>query len=168
MARILTSLPKLNVIDKSGFSKISSLRIINGGLVYPAYRLARFFSMAYGQFWRNCAITVTDCFACYSPTRLQPNPTRVLGNLVRTESVIAFLRRKWDRELGYRLRKELWGFRENRMAVTFFYEWHDDSGQWYRSYGNELWEFAPSGLMVRRIASINDAPIHESDRQLRQ
>jgi len=92
----------------------------------------------------------------------------VLGNLVRTESVIAFLRRKWDRELGYRLRKELWGFRENRMAVTFFYEWHDDSGQWYRSYGNELWEFAPSGLMVRRIASINDAPIHESDRQLRQ
>ena len=81
--------------------------------------------------------------------------------------VTAFLERKWKRELDYRLRKELWGFRENRMAVTFFYEWHDDSGQWFRSYGNELWEFAPSGLMQRRIASINDAPIREEDRQLR-
>lgn len=81
--------------------------------------------------------------------------------------VEAFLERKWKRELDYRLRKELWGFRENRMAVTFFYEWHDESGQWFRSYGNELWEFAPSGLMQRRIASINDAPIREEDRQLR-
>ncbi len=81
--------------------------------------------------------------------------------------VIAFLERKWKRELNYRLRKELWGFRENRMAVTFFYEWHDDSGQWFRSYGNELWEFAPSGLMQRRIASINDLPIREDERQLR-
>jgi nuclear transport factor 2 (NTF2) superfamily protein len=81
-------------------------------------------------------------------------------------AVVAFLRRKWDRELDYRLRKELWGFRENRMAVAFFYEWHDDSGQWYRSYGNELWEFAPSGLMARRLASINDAPISEGERKL--
>jgi nuclear transport factor 2 (NTF2) superfamily protein len=80
--------------------------------------------------------------------------------------VIDFLRRKWQSEHGYRLRKELWGFRENRMAVTFFYEWHDDAGHWYRSYGNELWEFAPSGLMARRIASINDAPIREEERQL--
>jgi uncharacterized protein len=81
-------------------------------------------------------------------------------------AVVAFLRRKWDRELDYRLQKELWGFRENRMAVTFFYEWHDDNGQWYRSYGNELWEFALSGLMARRLASINDAPIRESERTL--
>jgi hypothetical protein len=81
--------------------------------------------------------------------------------------VIEFLKRKWNRELDYRLRKELWGFRENRMAVTFFYEWRDDSGNWYRSYGNELWEFEPSGLMARRIASINDAPIREEDRRLR-
>jgi nuclear transport factor 2 (NTF2) superfamily protein len=81
--------------------------------------------------------------------------------------VVAFLQRKWNRELDYRLRKELWGFRENRMAVTFFYEWHDDSGNWFRSYGNELWEFAPSGLMSRRIASINDAPIREEERRLR-
>ncbi len=81
--------------------------------------------------------------------------------------VEAFLERKWKRELDYRLRKELWGFRENRMAVTFFYEWRDESGQWFRSYGNELWEFAPSGLMQRRIASINDAVIREDERQLR-
>ena len=81
--------------------------------------------------------------------------------------VIALLERKWILELEYRLRKELWGFRENRMAVTFFYEWHDDSSQWYRSYGNELWEFDPSGLMARRLASINDAPIREEERRLR-
>ena len=86
--------------------------------------------------------------------------------LTGREQVLKFLRRKWDRELEYRLRKELWGFRENRMAVTFFYEWHDDSGQWHRSYGNELWEFAPSGLMARRIASINDMPILPDERLL--
>jgi hypothetical protein len=77
---------------------------------------------------------------------------------------VAFLTRKWARELDYRLIKELWGFRENRMAVRFAYEWHDDNGQWFRSYGNELWEFDPRGLMQRRIASINDAPIAEPDR----
>ena len=80
--------------------------------------------------------------------------------------ITAFLRRKWQRELDYKLRKELWGFRNNRMAVKFFYEWHDDSGQWFRSYGNELWEFAPSGLMQRREASINDLPIRPQDRTL--
>lgn len=81
-------------------------------------------------------------------------------------AVVEFLKRKWNRELGYRLKKELWGFRNNRMAVKFHYEWHDDSGQWFRSYGNELWQFAPSGLMERREASINDLPIKESERTL--
>lgn len=83
------------------------------------------------------------------------------------QQVVAFLTRKWNREIDYRLKKELWGFRNNRMAVKFFYEWRDDSGQWFRSYGNELWEFAPSGLMQRREASINDAPILNEDRILR-
>jgi nuclear transport factor 2 (NTF2) superfamily protein len=83
------------------------------------------------------------------------------------DEIKAFLRRKWSRELEYRLKKTLWGFRGNRMAVTFEYEWHDDSGQWFRSYGSELWEFDDTGLMRRRIASINDAPIAESDRRLR-
>ena len=80
--------------------------------------------------------------------------------------VVAFLTRKWARELDYKLKKELWGFRGNRMAVKFQYEWHDDSGNWFRSYGNELWEFAESGLMQRREASINDLPIAPADRQL--
>lgn len=86
--------------------------------------------------------------------------------LTGRDAVIQFLRRKWNRELDYRLKKELWGFRGNRMAVKFQCEWHDDSGNWYRSYGNELWEFAPSGLMQRREASINDLPIPESGRIL--
>lgn len=78
-----------------------------------------------------------------------------------------FLTRKWERELDYRLRKELWCFTGNRIGVTFRYEWHDASGQWFRSYGNELWEFDEKGLMERRIASINDAPITEEDREFR-
>ncbi len=82
------------------------------------------------------------------------------------DAIVEFLERKWRRELDYRLRKELWGFRNNRMAVKFQYEWHDDSGQWFRSYGNELWEFASSGLMQRREASINDMPIAETERVL--
>ncbi|MCW2529129.1 MAG: hypothetical protein JWM76_3989 [Pseudonocardiales bacterium] len=79
--------------------------------------------------------------------------------------ILAFLTRKWDRELDYVLRKSLWGFRENRMAVRFHYEWHDSAGQWVRSYGNELWEFDESGLMRRREASINDLAISESERR---
>lgn len=82
------------------------------------------------------------------------------------EAITLFLRRKWAKEHDYCLKKTLWGFRDNRMAVTFEYEWHDDAGQWYRSYGNELWEFDQDGLMRRRIASINDAPIHESERRV--
>jgi uncharacterized protein len=82
------------------------------------------------------------------------------------EQVKAFLQRKWARELDYRLRKELWAFTDNRIAVRFEYEWHDDSGQWYRSYGNEQWEFRADGLMQRRYASINDAPIAASERRL--
>jgi nuclear transport factor 2 (NTF2) superfamily protein len=81
------------------------------------------------------------------------------------EAIEAFLRRKWARELDYRLIKELWAFRDNRIAVRFAYEWHDDSGQWFRSYGNENWEFDGEGLMQRRIASINDAPIAERERR---
>ena len=81
------------------------------------------------------------------------------------EEIKAFLRRKWARELDYRLIKELWACHSNRIAVRFAYEWHDDSGQWYRSYGNENWEFDDEGLMRRRIASINDSPIAASDRK---
>ena len=83
------------------------------------------------------------------------------------QEIVAFLRRKWAKELDYRLKKTLWCYSGNRIAVTFEYEWHDDSGQWYRSYGNELWEFADDGLMQRRIASINDAPIKETERRIR-
>jgi len=79
--------------------------------------------------------------------------------------IIQFLTTKWRKELDYRLIKELWTFGDNRIAVRFAYEWHDDSGNWYRSYGNENWEFAQSGLMVRRHASINDLPIKESERK---
>ena len=82
-------------------------------------------------------------------------------------SIEAFLARKWSRELDYRLIKELWAFRENRIAVRFAYEWHDDSGNWFRSYGNENWEFDGDGLMARRLASINDLPIAEADRKFR-
>jgi uncharacterized protein len=79
--------------------------------------------------------------------------------------IVAFLTRKWVKELDYRLIKELFAFAGNRIAVRFAYEWHDDSGQWYRSYGNENWEFAENGLMARRFASINDRPIAEADRK---
>ena len=84
---------------------------------------------------------------------------------VGREQVRAFLQRKWAKELDYRLIKELWACDGNRIAVRFAYEWHDDSGQWFRSYGNENWEFTPQGLMQRRFASINDLPIAESARQ---
>jgi uncharacterized protein len=78
--------------------------------------------------------------------------------------IVLFLQRKWAREMDYRLIKELWAFTENRIAVRFAYEWHDDAENWFRSYGNENWEFDDSGLMRRRIASINDLPISEAQR----
>jgi uncharacterized protein len=83
---------------------------------------------------------------------------------VGREQVVALLQRKWARELDYRLIKELWAHDGNRIAVRFAYEWHDDSGHWFRSYGNENWEFDENGFMMRRFASINDRPIAEADR----
>lgn len=79
--------------------------------------------------------------------------------------IVAFLSRKWTKELDYRLIKEMWTFGDNRIAVRFAYEWHDDSGNWFRSYGNENWEFDAAGVMQRRFASINDLPINEADRK---
>ena len=79
--------------------------------------------------------------------------------------IVAFLTRKWNKELDYRLIKEIWTFGDNRIAVRFAYEWHDDSGTWFRSYGNENWEFDAAGVMQRRFASINDLPITEADRK---
>lgn len=83
------------------------------------------------------------------------------------EGIAAFLKRKWDRELDYRLIKELWSWSDNRIAVRYAYEWRDDSGHWFRSYGNENWEFDSDGLMRKRYASINDLPIDESERKFR-
>ncbi|MEC5400090.1 nuclear transport factor 2 family protein [Uliginosibacterium sp. H1] len=81
------------------------------------------------------------------------------------EQIVTFLQRKWARELEYRLIKEVWAWQDNRIAARFAYEWRDDSGQWFRSYGNENWEFDENGLMRRRHASINDLPIAEADRK---
>ena len=86
--------------------------------------------------------------------------------LTGRDEIIAFLTAKWKRELDYVLRKSLWSFRENRIAVRFQYEWHDAAGQWWRSYGNELWQFNDQGLMARREASINDVAISEADRRI--
>ena len=97
----------------------------------------------------------------YTPDSHWRNRTEFLQGRPAIE---AFLTRKWARELDYRLIKEIWGFRENRIAVRFAYEHHDAEGQWLRAYGNEMWEFDEAGLMRRRIASINDAPILESER----
>jgi len=83
------------------------------------------------------------------------------------EQIVAFLRRKWARELDYRLIKELWTFADNRVAVRFAYEWHDDAGNWFRSYGNENWEYDEHGLNRMRHSSINDLPIREEDRKYR-
>jgi nuclear transport factor 2 (NTF2) superfamily protein len=83
------------------------------------------------------------------------------------DEIIAFLTRKWARELDYRLIKELWAFRDNRIAVRFAYEWHNSAGQWFRSYGNENWEFDVKGLMRKRFASINDLAITEDERKYR-
>src|ERR1700722_1494850 len=83
------------------------------------------------------------------------------------QQIVEFLKRKWARELDYRLIKELWTFGDNRIAVRFAYEWHDDSGNWFRSYGNENWEFDGDGFMARRLASINDLLIREADGKYR-
>jgi nuclear transport factor 2 (NTF2) superfamily protein len=105
----------------------------------------------------------------YSPDSEWRNRTEFIRG---RDEIKAFLRRKWATELDYRLKKTLWTFRENRIAVSFEYEWHDAGGQWYRSYGNELWEFDDAGLMRRRLASINDlaidgdAAIAESERRV--
>ena len=100
----------------------------------------------------------------YTPDSTWRNRAEFLEGRAEIE---AFLTRKWNRELEYRLIKELWTFGGNRIAVRFAYEYHDDSGNWFRAYGNENWEFDEHGLMRRRIASINDLPIAESDRQFR-
>ena len=100
----------------------------------------------------------------YSPDSEWRNRTEFLRG---RDEIKAFLQRKWAKELDYRLKKTLWTFGGNRIAVTFEYEWHDAGGQWYRSYGNELWEFDEAGLMRRRIASINDAEINEAERRIR-
>ena len=100
----------------------------------------------------------------YTPDSVWRNRSEFLQGRPAIE---AFLTAKWRRELDYRLAKELWAFHDNRIAVRFAYEWHDDSGRWFRSYGNENWEFDGDGLMRRRIASINDLAIPESDRKYR-
>jgi uncharacterized protein len=113
-----------------------------------------------------------DAWNSRDPQRVAPayTPDSVWRNraefLVGRVQIVEFLRRKWARELDYRLVKELWAFEGHRIAVRFAYEWHDDSGQWFRSYGNENWEFDDNGLMARRLASINDLPIAGADRTM--
>lgn len=98
----------------------------------------------------------------YSPDSVWRNRSEFLSG---RQAIVEFLTRKWQRELDYRLIKELWAFHDNRIAVRFAYEWRDDSGNWFRSYGNENWEFDERGFMRRRIASINDLPIDARDRK---
>jgi nuclear transport factor 2 (NTF2) superfamily protein len=98
----------------------------------------------------------------YTPDTQWRNRAEFAGS---REQARAFLQRKWNKELEYRLIKELWAFTDNRIAVRYAYEWHDDSGNWFRSYGNENWEFADNGLMAHRFACINDLPIKESERK---
>ncbi len=100
----------------------------------------------------------------YTPDSAWRNRSEIFAG---RDQILDFLKRKWAKELDYRLIKEVWAFRENRIAVRFAYEWHDDSGNWFRSYGNENWEFAENGQMKRRLASINDLPITEEDRKYR-
>ncbi|WP_197288818.1 nuclear transport factor 2 family protein [Nocardia sp. NRRL S-836] len=99
----------------------------------------------------------------YTPDSVWRNRSEFIRG---TGEIVAFLTAKWEREHRYVLRKSLWAFGDDRIAVRFQYEWHDDDGQWWRSYGNENWEFAPSGLMARREASINDVRIAESERRV--
>ena len=100
----------------------------------------------------------------YSPDSVWRNRLEFFSG---RRAIVEFLIRKWNKELDYRLIKELWTYRENRIAVRFAYEWHDDSGSWFRSYGNENWEFDENGCMRRRFASINDLPIKEIERKYR-
>lgn len=100
----------------------------------------------------------------YSPDSRWRNRSEFING---RQEIVAFLTRKWAKELDYRLIKELWTFGNNRIAVRFAYEWHDDSRNWFRSYGNENWEFREDGLMQTRLASINDLPIGESERKYR-
>lgn len=112
-----------------------------------------------------------DAWNSRDPERVAPGYTEDSRWRNRSEflngraEIIAFLKRKWARELDYRLTKEVWAFAGNRIAVRFAYEWHDDSGQWFRSYGNENWEFNADGVMRTRYASINDLPIKEAERK---
>jgi nuclear transport factor 2 (NTF2) superfamily protein len=111
-------------------------------------------------------LTSVSAMPSNTPSLREPRPLRNRAEFLEGRDAIkAFLTRKWQRELDYRLIKEVWAFRENRIAVRFAYEWHDDSGNWFRSYGNENWEFDEHGLMRLRIASINDLPIKESGRK---
>ena len=111
-------------------------------------------------------LTSVSAMPSKTPSLREPRPLRNRAEFLEGRDAIkAFLTRKWQRELDYRLIKEVWAFRENRIAVRFAYEWHDDSGNWFRSYGNENWEFDEHGLMRLRIASINDLPIKESGRK---
>ncbi len=98
----------------------------------------------------------------YSPDSVWRNRAEFVRG---RDEIVQFLIRKWNRELDYRLAKEVWAFHGNRIAVRFAYEWHDDAGNWFRSYGNENWEFDDKGYMQRRLASINDMPIRESERK---
>lgn len=98
----------------------------------------------------------------YTPDSVWRNRAEFLAG---RDAIVQFLIRKWNKELDYRLIKELWAFHGNRIAVRFAYEWHDDSGGWFRSYGNENWEFDENGYMRHRIASINDLPIRENERK---
>lgn len=97
----------------------------------------------------------------YTPDSYWRNRSQFLRG---REEIVEFLTKKWKQELDYRLIKELWAFTENRIAVRFAYEWHDEAGQWFRSYGNENWEFDHEGIMHHRYAAINDVPIQESER----
>jgi nuclear transport factor 2 (NTF2) superfamily protein len=110
--------------------------------------------------WNGC--NPAKVALAYTPDSIWRNRAEFITGRVEIE---AFLTRKWARELEYRLIKELWAFTENRIAVRFAYEWHDDSGNWFRSYGNENWAFAANGLMQHRLACINDLPIAPGDRK---
>ncbi|WP_420608228.1 DUF1348 family protein [Novosphingopyxis sp.] len=110
--------------------------------------------------WNSCDPEKVSL--AYTPDSVWRNRGEFLAG---REAIVAFLTRKWAKELDYRLIKEVWAYEGDRIAVRFAYEWHDDSGNWFRSYGNENWEFDDAGLMARRIASINDRPIAEGERK---